>query len=109
MGSSDYNTKNEQNDTKKKKKKRKKRKMRDQDVDKTSSFDPDDNRFASVYNDPEFAIDRTHKRFKATPAVEKIMDRRLDTKQKRTTEERRKAKKRARKKKRKEKKKHQSS
>ena len=96
--------KEETKKNKKRKKKGKKRRVRDDDEEK-KAFDPNENRFASVYDDPDFAIDRTHKRFKATPATEAIMDRRLDTKEKRTAEQRRKDKKRARKKKRREKKK----
>ena len=104
VGSGAVVEKEETKKNKKRKKKGKKRRVRDDDEEK-KAFDPNDNRFASVYDDPDFAIDRTHKRFKATPATEAIMDRRLDTKQKRTAEQRRKDKKRARKKKRREKKK----
>ena len=68
VGSGAVVEKEETKKNKKRKKKGKKKRVRDDDEEK-KAFDPNDNRFASVYDDPDFAIDRTHKRFKATPAT----------------------------------------
>eukprot|EP00939_MAST-03C_sp_MAST-3C-sp1_P000718 g718.t1 len=70
----DADEEGERNNSKRKQKKKKKRKKSEKGEESSAATNLDDSRFSELFTNPEYAIDRTNKRFKKSATTNAIME-----------------------------------